>query len=168
MNTSRSLTRASIVEGLIAAGTGFLFAVGLSISGMTQPSKVIGFLDFTGDWDSSLVFVMGGAVSVSLVLLRFIIRRPAPVHGPRFHLPTKKDIDPSLVIGAALFGIGWGLAGYCPGPGLASLGTGSLEALTFVAAMAGGMFGFEAFSRLRARDAVAAASTPTTSAQRSH
>jgi uncharacterized membrane protein YedE/YeeE len=147
MNPSRPMKRSSLVEGLVAAGAGFVFAVGLAISGMTQPAKVIGFLDVTGAWDGSLVFVMGGAVLVSFVLFRLIVRRPSPAHGPRFHLPTKRDIDSPLVLGAALFGIGWGLAGYCPGPAVASLAFGNAEALAFVVAMLVGMGAFELFAR---------------------
>ncbi len=122
-------------QTLAALLSGVLFSVGLVVSGMTQPAKVIGFLDFAGDWDPSLVFVLGAAAAVYFVGLRFAKR-----HRPgRLQLPTRSDIDVSLVAGAALFGIGWGLAGYCPGAGIASVGAGSSSALTFIVAMSVGM-----------------------------
>lgn len=126
-------------RALSAFFAGALFAVGLILGGMTQPSKVIGFLDFTGSWDPSLAFVMGGAVLVYAVLSRVLLRRPAPLFERKFHLPSRRDIDGRLIIGAAIFGIGWGLGGYCPGPGLASLTAGRLPVI-FVAAMILGMF----------------------------
>jgi uncharacterized membrane protein YedE/YeeE len=122
-----------------AFGAGALFAVGLAISGMTRPSKVVGFLDLAGDWDASLAFVMMGAIAVHLVAYRVVLRRPAPLFDVRFHLPTRKDIDGRLVLGAALFGVGWGLGGYCPGPGLVSAAGASLGALVFVVGMTLGM-----------------------------
>lgn len=122
-----------------AFASGALFAAGLGISGMTLPQKVIGFLDITGSWDPSLAFVMIGAIGLNLILFRFILRRVGPVFGNVFQLPTRKDIDPRLVAGAALFGAGWGLGGYCPGPGLVSLASGALPALVFVVAMTAGM-----------------------------
>ncbi|HEY8427627.1 MAG TPA: DUF6691 family protein [Sandaracinaceae bacterium] len=129
---------------------GALFAVGLSLAGMTQPSKVIGFLDFFGRWDPSLMFVMGGAIGVHLVLSRFIVKRESPLFAARFRIPTRRDVTPKLVAGAALFGIGWGLGGFCPGPGIASIGTLGAHALTFVAAMA---LGILAHDRLLSRSA---------------
>lgn len=102
----------------VAFAAGALFAAGLGISGMTQPSKVIGFLDVAGAWDPSLLFVMGAAVAVHFVLGRIIRRRATPLWDTSFHLPTRKDIDARLVFGAAMFGIGWGLGGFCPGPGI--------------------------------------------------
>lgn len=122
-------------------GAGALFGAGLVVSGMTRPTKVIGFLDFGGRWDASLIFVMAGAVLVYMALFRVILRRRrAPLFGVEFHLPTRKDIDLRLVAGSALFGVGWGLGGYCPGPALVSLGAGLLPALVFAAAMAAGMW----------------------------
>ena len=135
---------------------GALFAVGLAVSGMTQPQKVIGFLDFAGSWDPSLMFVMVGAIGVNLVLLRLTLRRKAPVFAAAFQIPTRNDIDGRLLGGAALFGIGWGLAGFCPGPALTSLGTGSMKVVAFVGAMAVGMRLFDTMNAWRA-----ASSEPT-------
>jgi hypothetical protein len=121
-----------------ALGAGFLFGIGLWVSGMANPKKVLGFLDVTGDWDASLMFVMGGAVVVTAIAFRFVLRKEKPFFGESFHLPTKKDIDVPLVAGSAIFGIGWGIAGYCPGPALTALTTLSTESIIFVAAMIGG------------------------------
>ena len=119
---------------------GILFSIGLGISGMTQPQKVIGFLDVFGEWDLSLVFVMFGAVLSYLILQLWIQRNfSIPVLGGSFQITTRKDLDRSLIIGALLFGSGWGLGGYCPGPAITSLGSGSLNALLFVVAMGLGM-----------------------------
>ena len=119
---------------------GILFSIGLGISGMTQPQKVIGFLDVFGEWDLSLVFVMFGAVLSYLILQLWIHRNfSIPVLGGSFQITTRKDLDRSLIIGALLFGSGWGLGGYCPGPAITSLGSGSLNALLFVVAMGIGM-----------------------------
>jgi uncharacterized membrane protein YedE/YeeE len=107
---------------------------------MTQPQKVIGFLDVLGEWDPSLVFVMGGAV-ISFLLLQLLIQRrfSKPMLGETFQIPSRKDIDRSLIFGALLFGMGWGLGGYCPGPAITSLGSGNMNAVLFVVAMAMGM-----------------------------
>jgi uncharacterized membrane protein YedE/YeeE len=121
-----------------ALGAGFLFGIGLWLSGMANPKKVLGFLDVTGDWDASLMFVMGGAVMVTAIAFRFVLRRGKPLFAETFHLPQKKDIDVPLVAGAAIFGIGWGIAGYCPGPALTALSTLSAESAVFVAAMIAG------------------------------
>ena len=119
---------------------GIIFSIGLGISGMTQPQKVIGFLDVFGEWNPSLAFVMGGAV-LSYLTIQLLIQRnfSIPVLGGSFQIPTRKDLDRSLIIGALLFGSGWGLGGYCPGPAITSLGSGSLNALLFVVAMGVGM-----------------------------
>lgn len=122
-----------------ALAAGILFGIGLAISGMARPAKVLGFLDLAGDWDASLLFVMGAAIAVHLPTARWITRRPAPLLDVRFHLPTRKDIDLRLLLGAAVFGVGWGLAGFCPGPGLLGAASGALPALVFVAAMLIGM-----------------------------
>jgi len=127
------------VSKLVSAlGAGFLFGIGLWLSGMANPKKVLGFLDVAGDWDASLMFVMGGAVAVTAIAFRFVLKRKKPFFSETFHLPLKKSIDLPLVAGSALFGIGWGIAGYCPGPALTALSTLSAESMVFVAAMIGG------------------------------
>ena len=119
---------------------GILFSIGLCISGMTQPQKVIGFLDVFGEWDLSLAFVMCGGVLSYLVLQLWIQRKfSIPLLGESFQIPASKDLDRSLIIGALLFGSGWGLGGYCPGPVITSLGSGSLDAMMFIFSMGIGM-----------------------------
>jgi uncharacterized membrane protein YedE/YeeE len=115
---------------------------------MTDPSKVIGFLDIAGAWDPSLAFVMGGAVLVGLVAFRVARRRTASFVGGAMHIPNMRRIDPPLVIGSLVFGVGWGLAGYCPGPAVVALGSGIDQAVVFVVAMIAGMALFEAEDRL--------------------
>lgn len=132
---------------LVSFGSGLLFALGLGIAGMTQPSKVIGFLNFFGGWDPSLAFVMVGAIGVNTVVWRLVKGRKAPLLGGRFLVPTRRDIDARLVGGAALFGVGWGLGGFCPGPGLVSLASLQLPAVAFVVAMFAGMGLFELAER---------------------
>ena len=124
---------------LAALVSGALFGVGLAMSGMTDPRRVLGFLDLFGDFDPTLLFVLGGAVVTTTVLFRFVLRRGSPVLASTFQVSNLKHIDRSLLGGAAIFGIGWGIAGYCPGPALAGLGIGSIEALWFVPAMIAGM-----------------------------
>lgn len=114
---------------------GVLFAVGLGISGMTQPLKVLGFLDIFGAWEPALMFVMGGAVLVNVIGYRLAVGRPHPLLAARFDIPARRDIDWQLVTGASLFGAGWGLAGFCPGPALVAVASGSADVLVFVAAM---------------------------------
>ena len=123
---------------LSALGAGFVFGIGLWLSGMANPKKVLGFLDIAGAWDASLMFVMGGAVAVTAVAFRFVLARPKPLFSEKFHLPEKKSIDAPLVAGAAIFGIGWGIAGYCPGPALTALSTLSADPAVFVVAMVAG------------------------------
>jgi hypothetical protein len=122
-------------ESVVALASGVLFGVGLALSGMTRPEKVRGFLDFFRAWDPSLAFVMGGAVLVHAVAYRLITRCKSPVFAERFALPTRRDLDAKLLGGAALFGVGWGLGGYCPGPGITSLVSGAAPVVAFVAAM---------------------------------
>ena len=128
---------------LAVYGCGVLFAVGLGVSGMTQPSKVIGFLDIFGDWDPSLIFVMGGAVGVNLLLYRLTMKRRHPLLEAAFVIPSRRHINARLVGGAAMFGVGWGLSGYCPGPALVASVSGAAPVLAFVAAMLTGMFLFQ-------------------------
>ena len=120
---------------IISLISGLLFGYGLALSGMVSPSKVVGFLDLTGNWDPSLAFVMGGGVIVTAISFRFILKRPMPFFGKQFQLPTKKDLDKYLISGAVLFGVGWGLGGLCPGPALSSLAYGNVKIFVFVAAM---------------------------------
>ncbi|HEY8153315.1 MAG TPA: DUF6691 family protein [Myxococcota bacterium] len=122
-----------------ALGTGVLFGVGLTVSEMVQPLKVVGFLDVAGAWDPTLALVMGGALAVTALAFPLILRRGRPLWADAFSLPTRQDLDARLVAGAALFGIGWGLAGYCPGPALAPLALGASGAWIFTAAMVAGM-----------------------------
>ncbi len=130
--SSMKITSAALLSGA-------LFGLGLAVSGMTDPMRILGFLDVAGEFDPALLFVLGGAVLTTLVLFRFVLRRPHPVFAERFQVSELRVIDRPLLLGAALFGIGWGLAGYCPGPALVGLGVLSSEALWFVPAMIGGM-----------------------------
>ncbi|WP_024518008.1 DUF6691 family protein [Bradyrhizobium sp. Tv2a-2] len=123
---------------------GLIFGLGLLVSGMSNPAKVLNFLDFgavtAGGWDPSLAFVMAGAVAVTFVGFRIVLARSKPVFAERFQLPTKRELDPRILAGPAIFGIGWGLAGFCPGPAFTALGFGSRASLIFVAAMLFGMW----------------------------
>ena len=123
------------LRAVAALLAGTVFGVGLSLAQMIDPRKVLGFLDVAGDWDPSLLFVLGGAVLVSVLGFRFVLRRQVPLIDDRFRLPTATAVDAALVTGATIFGVGWGLGGYCPGPAVASLGFGNPEALWFVPAM---------------------------------
>ncbi|MGB3387334.1 MAG: DUF6691 family protein [Pseudaminobacter sp.] len=120
---------------------GLLFGIGLVVSGMANPAKVLNFLDLAGTWDPSLIFVMGGAVVVAFIGYRYALKRPHPLMAPDFQLPAHTDIDMRLLAGAAIFGLGWGLAGFCPGPALTSLALAETGTLVFVPAMFIGMLG---------------------------
>lgn len=128
----------------VAAGVGILFGAGLAVSGMVNPSKILSFLDLAaiadGRWDGTLLFVMGGALAVTFVGYRWVLRRPGPFLAGSFTLPTATAVDRRLVIGAALFGAGWGLVGYCPGPAIASLAWPQAEPALFVVAMLAGLW----------------------------
>ena len=124
---------------LVALFSGVLFGLGLVVSGMVNPVKVLGFLDVAGDWDPTLAFFMGGALLVAVPAFRVILKRPRPVLAEEFDLPAKKDLDARLLAGSALFGVGWGLAGFCPGPAVTALASGLAPAFVFVAAMVAGM-----------------------------
>lgn len=126
------------MKNLMAALAGWLFGLGLVLGGMTQPAVVLGFLDIFGAWNPRLVFVMGGAVLTTMLGYRIVLRRAKPWLDTRFYVPEIRAIDTRLVLGAALFGIGWGLAGYCPGPALASLSGGAGSVGFFVMAMVAG------------------------------
>jgi len=130
---------------------GLLFGLGLILSGMTDPGKVIGFLDISGLWDPSLALVMGGAIAVGFFAFAIAKKRTVNFLGGALHLPKSNQIDKPLVIGAVLFGAGWGLAGFCPGPGLVSLASGNLKGAFFVAFMLVGMQLFEIFNRITAK-----------------
>ncbi len=118
---------------------GLIFGLGLVISGMADPAKVLNFLDIAGTWDPSLAFVMGGAVAITAVGYRWVLAWPRPLFAATFQVPTRRDIDLRLLVGPALFGFGWGLSGLCPGPALTSLGLGAPGVLVFVPAMLAGM-----------------------------
>ena len=135
---------------LTALLSGLVFGFGLILSGMANPAKVIGFLDLAGRWDPSLAFVMAGAIAVGAVAFFIARKRTVSFLGGAMHLPTARDIDRRLVAGSLLFGIGWGLGGFCPGPGLVALGMGEMKALVFVAAMIAGMVIFEVLEHVGA------------------
>ena len=128
------------VAGLVS---GLLFGIGLTVAQMINPQKVLDFLDIgairAGGWDPSLALVLGGAVATTAAGYRLVFRRAAPLFAPSFSLPTRRDIDAKLIVGSAIFGLGWGLVGFCPGPALAAVGIGGLAGLVFVAAMLAGM-----------------------------
>jgi uncharacterized protein len=133
--------------------SGLLFGAGLALSGMVNPQKILNFLDVTGAWDATLIFVMAGGLLTTLMGYRLLFRRGAPLLAERFDLPSASKIDARLIAGSALFGLGWGLTGFCPGPAIATLVFGRAEALLFVAAMAAGMLGARLFSGKTAKDA---------------
>jgi uncharacterized membrane protein YedE/YeeE len=125
---------------LISLGSGIVFALGLGISGMTRPAKVIGFLDIAGAWDLSLAFVMLGAIGVYFIAFQLTRKMRSPLLAPQFSLPKRTDLDTQLILGAVIFGAGWGLGGFCPGPALTSLASGAMPVVVFVASMAAGMY----------------------------
>ncbi|MBB1472492.1 YeeE/YedE family protein [Luteimonas sp. MC1782] len=130
-----------------AFASGALFGLGLAFSGMTDARRILGFLDVAGNFDPTLAFVLGGAVATTLLLFRPVLRRGRPLFADDFRLSELRHVDARLLTGAALFGMGWGLAGYCPGPALAGLGVGSVEALWFVPAMVVGIVLQRVFAR---------------------
>ncbi|PSB00696.1 YeeE/YedE family protein [Merismopedia glauca] len=131
---------------LIALVSGILFGLGLGISQMIDRNRVLGFLDVKGVWDPTLLFVLGGAVGVTIIAFRFVLKLPHPLFSDKFYLPKTQDIDLPLVIGAAIFGIGWGISGYCPGPGIAALVLGIWNPVLFLAAMLVGSLAQKSFS----------------------
>lgn len=126
-----------LVSGLIA---GLVFGLGISISGMGNPAKVVNFFDIAGTWDPSLAFVMGGALITTMIGYRIVFKRQHPIFDEKFHVPTSKDIDKKLIGGSAVFGIGWGIAGFCPGAALPMIGTFRPEVLIFAAALIAGIY----------------------------
>ena len=155
VDTAKSLYGGSRWLWLSALTGGLLFGFGLILSGMTDPGKVIGFLDLFGQWDPSLAFVMGGAIAVGFFAFSMAKRRTQNFLGGAMRLPTSQDIDKRLVIGSLVFGAGWGLAGFCPGPALVSLGAGQDKAVVFVIAMVLGMLAFEWLEGRRMKAAAA-------------
>jgi hypothetical protein len=137
---------------LVSSLIGALFGLGLALGGMTQPSRVLGFLDFFGKWDPSLMFVMVGAIAVFAPLHRYILRTTKPLYAAEFHQLSKRQIDTPLVLGAAVFGVGWGLSGLCPGPALVSAGTGAMRGVIFALSMVAGMAAFKGYERARGSD----------------
>jgi len=136
-----------MIRLLVSFLIGAVMSVGFALGGVTKPETIVQFLDFTGDWKGDVMAVMGGAVAVTFVLFRLVLKRNAPVLEAKFSLPTRRDIDTRLVVGAVLFGVGWGLIGFCPGPALASMGTFSMELFVWFAAVVAGMFLFKGFDR---------------------
>ena len=134
---------------LIAFFAGLIFGIGLLLAGMANPAKVLGFLDLAGAWDPSLALVMGGAIAVALLPFAWARRQSRSLLGAPMQLPQKRELDRQLILGSLVFGIGWGIAGICPGPGVAILLTGHWQALLFVAAMLAGMLLFTALERQR-------------------
>lgn len=134
-----SSTASRVVQIVLAVVSGGLFGAGLIIGGMTDPNKVLNFLDFTGAWEPALAFVMAGGVAVHFLLMQLVLKRTSPIFENAFHLPTKRDLDGRLISGAVLFGVGWALAGYCPGPGLVAGGAAMQGAMVFVLTMVVGM-----------------------------
>ncbi|MDO3722283.1 YeeE/YedE family protein [Marinobacter sp. chi1] len=134
-------------QTLAALIAGLVFGIGLIVSGMANPEKVLGFLDLAGLWDPSLAFVMGGAIIVGLVAFSVARRRTLSFLGLKMNIPQSNQIDKRLVVGSLVFGIGWGIAGFCPGPGLVALGAGEGKAAVFVASMIGGMILFDLLER---------------------
>lgn len=127
---------------------GLIFGLGIAVSGMINPAKVLNFFDLAGTWDPSLAFVMGGALAVAIPGYHFVLRRPTPVMEARFQLPDTQRIDRRLVLGSATFGIGWGIAGFCPGGALPALGTGRLDVIVFIASLILGLLIARVLQRL--------------------
>jgi uncharacterized membrane protein YedE/YeeE len=135
------------MSAVSAFAVGLFLGAGLIISGMTDPSKIIGFLDVAGAWDPSLAFIMGGAVLVGFIAFRFARRRTVSFLGGAMYLPNARQIDQPLILGSLAFGVGWGLAGYCPGPAVVAFGSGQDKAVVFLVAMIAGMALYEAADR---------------------
>jgi len=135
------------MKGVVAFLVGLTFALGLGISGMTRPDIVQGFLDVFGSWDPRLLGVMAGAIGLHLITYRLITKRPSPIYDSVFHLPSKEFLDKKLILGAVVFGLGWGWAGICPGPGIVGLASGKSPFIIFVISMLVGMKIYQIFAR---------------------
>lgn len=140
-----------VLHSIFALSSGIIFGLGLILAGMSNPSKVLAFLDITGLWDPSLMFVMGGAIGVGIVAFAFAKKRTMAILGDVMHLPSKQDIDSKVMLGGVIFGIGWGIAGICPGPALVLLGAGSKQGIIFVIAMLIGITIYSVISNARKR-----------------
>jgi uncharacterized membrane protein YedE/YeeE len=149
--SEQNTTRHAAWQAAIALASGLLFGAGLVLSGMTQPTKVIGFLDLFGAWDASLLLVMCGAIGVHFFAYRFIAKERSPLFATKFSVPTRRDIDAKLIVGALLFGAGWGLGGFCPGPGIVASASGATSVLVFVAALITGTYATAELEGLAAR-----------------
>ena len=147
---------------------GLIFGIGLIVSGMWNPAKVLGFLDLAGKWDPSLLLTMGGAIAVGVIAFAFAGRRTVTLIDTPMHLPTAREIDAKLMGGAAVFGVGWGLAGFCPGPAVVALGIGHVKAFLFVVAMLAGMGIFELIERKRAKPAGGSGAHGDSAARKAH
>ncbi|EKV00110.1 putative transporter component [Leptolyngbya sp. PCC 7375] len=144
VSTQQTLT---LKQNLVALSSGLLFGLGLGLSQMIDRERILGFLDITGNWDPALLFVLGGAVGVTVIAFRFVLRLPSPIFATAFRLPTYKEVDLPLVLGAAIFGIGWGIAGYCPGPAIVALILKSWSPMIFLAAFVAGSFTSQLINR---------------------
>lgn len=148
-------------QNLVALLCGLLFGLGLGLAQMIDRARVLGFLDVAGKWDPTLIFVLGGAVGVTVVAFRFVLRRANPFFAEKFYLPTRSAIDRPLVIGAAIFGIGWGISGYCPGPGFSSLALfNSWNPVLFLVAMAAGSLSYRWLKRRTSNSQAAQVRSP--------
>jgi hypothetical protein len=152
-----TILRRQLGQSLVALAAGLLFGAGLIVSGMTRPTKVIGFLDVFGAWDASLMLVMAGAIAVHFVAYRIVRGRSSPLLAPSFSIPTRRDVDARLLLGALVFGAGWGLAGYCPGPAIVSLASARAAVVLFVGAMLAGLYATAKVEAAMARTKVGAA-----------
>ena len=132
-------------QDFLALVSGVLFGFGLGLSQMVDRNRVLGFLDLAGKWDPTLLFVLAGAVTFTVIAFRFVLRRKAPLLGAKFFVSNRSDIDRKLVMGSAIFGIGWGISGYCPGPGIVALTSGEWNPILFVVALVVGMFAFNRY-----------------------
>lgn len=135
------------MKKLVAFGSGLLFAVGLAVGGMTQPKKIVDFLDFFGSWDPSLAFVMGGALLVNALAYLWTRQRSEPFAAGEFYIPQRSDLDWKLIGGAAFFGVGWGFGGYCPGPGVVAAASAKAPALGFIGGLIGGVALYQVLNR---------------------